>query len=71
MSSEVYAISRHIYQTFYFMDDQDASIKAEGRRLNALGGKPAMLAVYHALNATHCGFLCLNMVWNGIGDWLS
>jgi hypothetical protein len=57
MSSEVYAISRSICQTFFFMDDQDASTKAAGRRLNALGGKSAMLAVYHTLNAMHNGFL--------------
>jgi len=30
MGSEVYAISRNIYQTFYFMDDKDASTKAAG-----------------------------------------
>jgi hypothetical protein len=71
MSSEVYAISRSIYQTMFFMDDQYASIKAAGRRLNALGGMSAMQAVYHLLNATHNMFLCLNSPWNGIGDWLA
>jgi len=39
MSSEMYAISRSIYQTFDFMDDQDASTKAEGRRLNNFVGE--------------------------------
>jgi hypothetical protein len=73
MSSEVYAITRSIYETFYFtgLTDNNASIKVEGRRLNALGGKAAMLAAYQALNAAHCGFVCLNIPWNGIGGWLA
>jgi hypothetical protein len=64
MSSEVYAISHSIYETFYFKDDNNASIKAEGRRLNDVDGKAAS---HPALIATHHGLVRLSEVWYYIG----
>jgi hypothetical protein len=70
LSSEVYAISRSIYQTFEPQKDSpNTSVKAAGERLYVLGGKPAMEAVNYLLTGRHNGFLSLQYVWDGIGSW--
>ena len=70
LSSEVYAISRSIYQTFEpRKGNPNTSAKAAGERLYVLGGKPAMEAVYYLLTGRHNGFLTLQYVWDGIGTW--
>ncbi len=74
LSSEVYAISRSIYETFDPFKDGlnvkpiSASIIAAGERLYALGGQ-AMTAVYYVLNGRHRGFLALRHLWDGVGSW--
>ena len=70
LSSEVYAISRSIYQTFEpKKGSPNTSVKAAGERLFVLGGKPAMEAVNYLLTGRHKGFLTLQYVWDGIGSW--
>jgi hypothetical protein len=71
----VYAISRSIYETFDPFKDGlnvkpiSASIKAAGERLYALGGQPAMTAVYYVLTGRHQGFLTMRHLWDGVGSW--
>ena len=75
LSSEVYAISRGIYETFDPFKDGlnvkpiSASIIAAGERLYALGGQPAMTAVYYVLTGRHQGFLTMRHLWDGVGTW--
>ena len=75
LSSEVYAISRGIYETFDPFKDGlnvkpiSASIIAAGEWLYALGGQPAMTAVYYVLNGRHRGFSALRHLWDGVGSW--
>jgi hypothetical protein len=75
LSSEVYAISRSIYENFDPFKDgmpdhpKSASITAAGDRLYAVGGIPAMTAVYYVLHDRHQGFVTLKYLWDGIGSW--
>ena len=70
LSSEVYTISRSIYQIFEpKKGSPNTSVKAAGERLYILGGKPAMEAVNYLLTGRHNGFLSLQYVWDGIGSW--
>jgi hypothetical protein len=75
LSSEVYSISRSIYETFDpFKDGMmvqpiSASIKAAGERLYALGGQPTMTAVYYVLTGRHQGFVTMRRLWDGVGTW--
>ena len=75
LSSEVYAISRGIYETFDPFKDGlnvkpiSASIIAAGEWLYALGGQAAMTAVYYVLNGRHRGFSALRHLWDGVGSW--
>ena len=68
MNSEVYTISRSIYETLPF-DATDTAAKAAGERLYALGGIDTMRAVYYLLTRCHYGFLTLEHTFDGIGSW--